>query len=191
MKKGFTLIELMIAMGIFAAFIVIITGVFGRFVQVQRHSIAQGQVVVDLQSALESFIKEARTAYGSTYYPNGNGSMVAFRNQERECVAYRLGNTKLLERAVATISPYDSCSPDVFNAETFTPITGTQTEITPVDGSPIFDVFPAQVDGAGEKLLRQGVIVVHMTVSSKDATILPLSIENSVTSRQTSPYIAL
>ncbi len=187
MKKGFTLIEIVVAIGIFGIFIVIITGIFGRFVGVERHSIAQGQLVVDVQSALEAFIKEARTAYGTTYFVNSTGDAIAFRNQSRECVVYRLressaetGGRGIFERAASTEGV--TCEPEAISDSRFTPITGNSTDITDLR----FQVDVADV--VDEKLRNQGIISIEMTVESTQGNISPITIKNSVTSRQMSPY---
>lgn len=184
---GFTLIELLIAIGIFAIFITIITGIFTNFMQVQRHAIAQGQLISDITSSLESFIKEARTGYGSTY--NSNGSNIAFVNQNGNCVAYRskeIAADKRNEFQRAERLGAENCTPESFAAEEyrFTPITSNVTSITVLTFAPTI-----ALDGNNDGILdNQGVIKITLTATSKKDGIPPITIQNSVTSRQMEPY---
>ncbi len=176
-KQGFTLIELLIAMGIFAVFITIITGVFTNFIQVQRHAIAQGQLISDMTSALEAFIKEARTGYGSTY--TADGDAIAFVNQNKNCITFRVIEEKF-QRADA--GGQDECSPEDVSSGRFTPLTSNTTEITGLT----FDSVRAETENG--ILLNQGVITITLEATSTKDGIPPISIQNSVTSRQMEPY---
>ncbi len=181
-SKGFTLIELLIAIGIFSIVIVIITGVFGRFMEVERHSIAQGALILDVQSAVESFIKEARTGYGSTYKTE-NGTQVSFRNQSGACVSYRV-NQEVFERAEAAGNTMGSCDASSFGSGAYTALTGSNTKITNVFFDPTISAYNASTF----VLANQGVITLSLIASPKKNTILPISIQNTVASRQTKAY---
>ena len=179
---GFTLIELLIAMGIFAVFITIITGVFTNFIQVQRHAIAQGQLLSDMTSAMEAFIKEARTGYGSTYFPGTNA--IAFVNQNKNCVEYRTINIPAEDRGEFQRGEKEGandCEPGKIAESSFTPITSKATSITELE-------FETTIAGNnGTLLTNQGVITIKLTATSKKDGIPPISIQNSITSRQMEP----
>lgn len=183
-SKGFTLIELLIAIGIFSIFIVIITGVFSRFVEVERHSIAQGALILDVQSAVESFIKEARTGYGSTYWTL-DGKQVAFRNQSGVCVGYRVNTAGVFERAEDPGSEGSAeCTNGSFQGVPFTALTGNGTKISEI----FFDTTPSEFDQTTFVLENQGVITLSLTATPTKSKILPIRIQNTVTSRQTKAY---
>ena len=165
-SAAFTLIELLIAMGIFAVFITIITGVFTNFIQVQRHAIAQGQLISDMRSAMEAFIKEARTGYGSTYAAEGDA--VVFVNQNNDCITFRVIDGQF-KRADA--GEQDVCSAEDSDSNRFSPITSKATEIIGLE-------FSIPVDR---------VITIKLTATSKKDGIPPISIQNSITSRQMEP----
>ena len=165
-KTGFTLIELLIAIGIFSVFIVIMTGVFSRFVEVERHSIAQGALILDVQSAIESFVKEARTGYGSTYDTDGS-KQIAFRNQSGVCVGYRLNIIKrsgekdrgALERAEDdTLS---NCRPNNLSSASYTALTGKDTNISELR----FVTTRAREKANTGRLEEQGFITNVLTAS--------------------------
>lgn len=188
---AFTLIELLIAMGIFAIFITIITGVFTNFTQVERHAIAQSRMISDLTSAMEALVKEARTGYGSTYVTDGNGG-IAFVNQNAHCVEYRRrdkenNNLFVFERAeqadIASNGDAANCV-DVFTDKdsSFTPITSNTTSITDLA------FVPTPAESESGVLKNQGVITINLTATSSKDGIPPITIQNSVTSRQMEPY---
>ncbi len=184
-NRGFTLIELMIAIGIFSIFLLIITGVFTKFVQTERHNIVQGSLVLDLQSAMESFIKEARTGYGSTYDMTLGGRGVAFRNQSGACVSYRLDAADgEFGRAEDFGNLEGDCNQATFRNISFTPLTGNGTRITDV----FFDVTPSVKGSTPYSIKNQGVITLTLKANSTKPGVLPLEIQNTVTSRQVRSY---
>ncbi len=192
LKRGgnaaFTLIELLIAMGIFAVFMTIITGVFTNFIQVQRRAIAQGQLISDMTSALESFIKEARTGYGSTYA--GGGSEITFVNQNNMCIVYRVATTEFqrAERSISNQIDADACLDGTFfngQESRFAPITSNSSEITTINFQPL---IAKDENPKNDILENQGVITINLTAKSKKEGIPPIKIQNSVTSRQMEAY---
>lgn len=177
---GFTMIELLVAIGIFGVLLIIVSGIFSRFMLIERHGIAEGQLISDLRSGMESFTKEARTAYGSTYNVTSSGNEIAFRNQAGECVSYRVNNRVLQRAAVGNIG--SDCIAGSLNDALFSPLTGTQTNISSIHFNPII------ANTAGSKLLNQGVVTVSITASSSTSDIIPIQLQNTITSRQMSPY---
>lgn len=182
-SQGFTLIELMTAIALFSIFIIIMAGVFSRFVQVERHSIAQGSLILDLQSAVESFVKEARTGYGSTYRTE-NGKQVAFRNQAGICVVYRVNTSGVFERAENAGNTSGACDSSLFASSSYRPLTSKDTNITDV----LFDTTLSQFDESTLALENQGVITLTFTANSLKGNIPPIRIQNTVTSRQVAAY---
>lgn len=190
-KTGFTLIELLIAIGIFSVLIVLITAIFGRFVEVERRSIAQGTLILDMQSAIESFIKEARTGYGSTYYGDGSGKQIAFRNQAGVCVGYRVrtivesGKSRgIFERAELGSNTSGQCTTGSFEPALYTPLTGGSTNISYI----FFDTMPSAYNPSTFVLENQGVITINLTAAPVRSDILPVRVQNTVTSRQVKAY---
>ncbi len=179
-KTGFTLIELLVAIGIFGILITIITGVFTRFMIIERHGIAEGQLISDLRSGLESFVKEARTGYGSTYRVAPTGKEVVFRNQAKDCISYRVNSTGVFERA--SIGRSANCDPGAFLSAAFSPLTGSKTNIEKIN----FNVIIAQQSGS--KLTSQGMITISIRAASHASDIAPIELENTVVSRQLVPY---
>lgn len=187
---GFTLIELIIAIGIFVVFLTIIMGVFSRFVGTERHNIAQSTIISDVQSGLESFAKEARTGYGSTYHGIGSedesSAAVAFRNQAGVCVIYRVEN-EVFERGEDSdnIGQEEECEPDSILDSEFVPLTSNKTKITRIN----IIAEPAIVaDEDTGRLASQGTVAIELTADSAKTDIAPLNIQRTITSRQLAAY---
>lgn len=179
--KGFTLIELLVAIGIFGIFITIVTGVFTRFMIVERHGIAEGQLITDLRSVMESFTKEVRTGYGSTYSVTSNGKQVVFRNQVGECVGYRVSNDGVFERGATATN--GECNAGAINPILFSPLTSSSTNINSIS----FNTVIALANG--QSLANQGVITISISAKSNQSDIQPILLENTITSRQMNPYV--
>ncbi len=182
---------MMIAIGIFSIFLMIMAGVFSRFVQTERHHISEGSLTLDLQSAIESFIKEARTGYGSTYLPEG-GTKTAFRNQSGICVSYRVNGSGIFQRAENPSNTSGDCNSGQFGDAVYTPLTGEGTFISDV----LFDVAQSVHGSEDYSIENQGVITLTLTANPvtadplKKSTVLPITIQNTVTSRQLKAYDA-
>ena len=149
-QRGFTLIELIVAAGIFSVFIIVIVGLFGQFVFTQRRDVAEQDLLEDLRLSLETFNREARTAYGDTFLSaRPDGTSVIFRNQNGACVNYRLQDRRL-ERAEGG-SPSGQCTTGTFQGSgaVYTPLTGSGIVLTRA----FFDVQPSEV---GEPLTCEG-----------------------------------
>lgn len=182
-SPGFTLIEVVVAIGIFSLIFAVFIGIFSNFIFNQRRDIAEQNVMEEIRFILELFDREARTAYGSTYtLTDATGSSVMFRNQNGLCVTYRLNTgTKRLERAEQDISPSE-CALEDFTPAMYLPVTGQRMAITALR----FDVrSSAQSDG---QLTNQGFITVMMEAQTSNQTVAPVKIQSTVASRQVIPY---
>lgn len=186
-SRGFTLIELMIAIAIFCIFMIIMAGVFARFVQTERHGISQSSLILDVQSAMDSFIKEARTGYGSTYAVASDGKSIAFRNQEGVCVGYRINpTTETFERSEHSGNLSGNCNVDDGSSGVFAPLTGEDTKIIEARFYPL----PGSYDPATFTLKNQGVVTLALKAKStkEKALTSEMSVQNTVTSRQVRAY---
>lgn len=188
---GFTLIELVVAMGIFAVMLLIVAGAFSRFVSTQRADVGEQELQEDMRVALEFFNREVRTAYGTTFetgtvdVDGTDQPFVSLRNQNGACVMYRRSAAGELERAMVAVDAGKSCS-DPFHyipttvggVEPFSPLTGEAVVIE----SLVFDVQAALQDPAGN-LVNQGLITVRLAVRPRmQARVVRL--QNTTTARQ-------
>lgn len=185
MKKGFTLIELMMAMAILVILLTLSVTVFSRFVTNERREISERSLQEDIRFALELFMREARTGYASTYRPTADGDNgIIFRNQNQKstggiCVVYRLSGNAM-QRAEKTV-PKDEACDETTSFGPFESITGSTTHITRLDFK-----MPAGVSDPGV-MLRQGFVTVVIEAGSTTSQLPPLQLETTVTSRQVKP----
>ncbi len=85
---GLTLIELIVAIGIFGLVVTMAVSIFVIALLSQRRIIALRNVEDNTRFALESMAREIRT--GKNF--SGNGSLLSFTNAKGESVIYRLNN---------------------------------------------------------------------------------------------------
>jgi prepilin-type N-terminal cleavage/methylation domain-containing protein len=104
-KKGFTLIEVMVSVAIFAVIILSMTNIFKLAIDGQRSAIAAQNVQESLKYFLEVTAKEVRMAQKNknvcpglgdetifTKTTNSLGDVLSFKNYYGECVSYFLAS---------------------------------------------------------------------------------------------------
>jgi len=87
-KRGLTLIEVLVALGIFGLVITMATSIFVLAIVNQRRIIALRNVEDNVRFALDSMSREMRTGVNF----NGGGSSISFTNAAGEAVVYRLSS---------------------------------------------------------------------------------------------------
>lgn len=174
-ERGYTMIEIVVAAGIFAGVLLVVANIFTFFIFSQRRDISERRLQEDLRFAIEFFSREARTAYASTFAVTGTGDRVTFRNQNGTCVAYHVSN-EAWERAEQEGSGV--CEDMTYT--NYVAITGNNTRMMEL----VFLIPSDITDGA--QLLRQGIITFHMQAASTNASVPTLDLQSSVTSRQVS-----
>lgn len=182
-QRGTTLIEIVVAMSIFSIVLLLIVGIFSRFITIQRHDIAEFRLQEDVRLALEVFNREARLSYGATFA--AQGTAVIFRNQNGACVTYRIAG-QAFQRAEAPGDGGGGACPIITDEALFQSLHTSQTIFEGLQ----FTVVPARVSGDGARLESQGLITVSAQVGSSGST-KKVNIQNSVSSRQIIPFRAL
>jgi type II secretory pathway pseudopilin PulG len=176
-NKGYTLIEVVIAAGLFSGALLVMSGVFTNFIVTERRDIAEHQLQEEIRFGLELFSREARTAYASTYAVNASGTQVTFRNQEGTCVSYRVQNSAWQR---GTNSNSGTCESLSYN--NYDTLHSGRTTIQQMRF-----LIPTSIAGGGE-LLRQGFITVSLRAAAVGTVIAPLSLQTTISSRQVVPY---
>ncbi len=194
-QSGFTLIEMIIAVGIFVLVLQVVAGAYGRFVRVEREGIGQQEMQEDVRLFLQLFNREARTAFGNTYqrvvvpYPG-----IVFRNQENHCVVYYVQNGAIFrsdtagdDRIAPTVAADVPCADfNIYNGRPHRRLTdarNTVVESLAFDAPYALPPFPSQ-----DTLTQQGFIVVYLSVRSKGPDAELMQLQSTVTSRQLIPY---
>src|SRR5436190_24402116 len=120
-QSGFTLIELIVSVGIFAMLLIVITGIVARYFAAERIAIAQQNLQEDVRFAVEMMAREIRTSYGDTFIlPDGTGQALTLVNQNGVCVEYRLNtDTKQIERSEGGNALSEACPANSFTNASF------------------------------------------------------------------------
>lgn len=182
LRSGFTLIEIVVAVGIFSVLVVIIVGIFSRFIFVQRRDIAEQKLQEDLRFSLELFNREARTAYGTTF--SASGSQIYFANQDKRCVTYRWQGQSLLR--AESDDPGPACDAAAYPAPgtSFEPVVSSDVTITDL----VFTAHPAAAP-AGQ-LTNQAFITISLEAQARHKADKAVALQSTVASRQLVPFTA-
>ena len=182
-SRGFTLLELIVAVGIFTLLLLIVAGFFSRFVFVQRRDAGAQIIEEDLRFAIETFNREARLSFGSTYaLADGTGQSIVMRNQNNLCVNYRLNtSTRAFERAEVAAGGV-GCLNAAFSG--YASLTGNRVIVESLR----FDVPDSIFNVVDQKLDRQGFVTLIIAARAVNLSTTPLTLQSSVTSRQIKPY---
>jgi prepilin-type N-terminal cleavage/methylation domain-containing protein len=101
---GFTLLELIVGMGIFSIVLLSVTGIFQQVINAQRRAVGAQNIQENVSYVMEVMAKEIRTAKrnfttcadvpGGQIFAVTSGTLY-LRNQHDECVAYFLENNRI------------------------------------------------------------------------------------------------
>lgn len=162
--SGFTLVELVVALGVFGILVTLAMGSIARSLRTQRQLSAMIAANTSVGLTIEQMAREIRTGYGfclSACAPDE----LTFVNGRGEAVVYRLNN-KAVERGV--------------DSDPLLPITGADAEVTRLSfilfGNDLGDGFPPRVTIAlsvapqgseNDPVLRGLTTDLQTTVSSR------------------------
>ncbi|MEX1997888.1 MAG: type II secretion system protein [Candidatus Andersenbacteria bacterium] len=181
-SRGYTLIEIIVAIGIFSLLLLIIMGIFSQFVFTERRHIGEQKIQADLRFALELLNREVRTGYGNTF--TGTSSFLFFRNQNGTCVSYRHDSAaRTLARAAENVPPEEDCSLIVYSS--YDSLVSRDTQIDTLT----FIARAANVD-PDNKLLNQGFVTISVAATSRKKSDHTVTLQSSVTSRQVIPFLS-
>ena len=161
-NSGFTIVELLVAMGLFVILVGIATGGFIRALRTQRFIVGLMEANNNVSLALEQMAREMRTGY---HFTKISGTELQFVNVNNVVVFYRL-NAGTLERGTS----------DPLLAITYKKITADNVKITHFtvsllgnnagDGYPPRITIGLSVTGTGE-YLEDIITNIQATISSR------------------------
>jgi prepilin-type N-terminal cleavage/methylation domain-containing protein len=96
-KKGFTLVELMVVVGILSIIMLVISQPLASIIKYQRESQIQDNMRDNLQFVINKIEKELKTSSGVAVIPGGAG--LTFRDQNGGLVTYSLNNNEILKNS--------------------------------------------------------------------------------------------
>jgi len=99
LQGGYTLLELIVSLGIFSMVILVVMGAYITLISLDRQARANNQLAASLSFAVESMARSMRT--GSAYACNANtsspncssgGTSISFLDTQNQTITYRLKN---------------------------------------------------------------------------------------------------
>ena len=161
-NKGFTLIEIIVAIGIFTAVITMALATFLNISDIQRKAGALRAINDNLNFALEIMSREIRT--GKNYCLSSCGvSSFNLINSQNDSVVYRL-NSNFIER-----------SSD--NGSTFLRLTSPEIKIDDL-------IFIVKGETAGDQKQPMVTVILNSSSVDKKAGELKLNIQTTVSQRK-------
>jgi len=109
MKKGFSLVELMVVVGILSIIMLIISQPVAGIIKYQRESQTVDNMRDNLQFVINKMEKELKTSSGVTAISGGAG--LTFKDQNGGQVSYCLSNQDIIRIAISNTdtTPEDNC----------------------------------------------------------------------------------
>ncbi|TAK58179.1 prepilin-type N-terminal cleavage/methylation domain-containing protein [Patescibacteria group bacterium] len=155
-KQGFSLIEIMVSLAIFAIVVVVATGALLTTIDATKKAQATQTVLTNLNLALEGMTREIRT--GSSYGDASGATSFSFNDKTGTQVTYRLTSNRI-ERQEGAASFEAITAPEV-NIQNL-----KFTTVKPTLGQP--RVFITARGIAGNSLKYQTTFEIQTTVSQR------------------------
>ena len=166
MNKGFTLVEMLVAILIFSIIIGAATGVFASAIKLQRYSLAHQQLLDQTSYAMEYMSRAIRMAqkddgscFGTSNYNTSSG--IGFKAYDGQCWKFFLENGQL--KISKNDTPYELTSEN-FNVNSFdVTVSGDES-----DKQPKVTIF-MEIEGQGAA--PQPKLKIQTTVSQSNLNI--------------------
>ncbi len=111
-KKGFTLVELIVAIAVFSTVIVVVSSIFVSVVGSQRKNINNQDVIDNARFVLESIGRSVRQSQVQS--PNGTSSNLTLNHPIKSIITYSLSSGQVMEKTSADVRPVALSSSNVF-----------------------------------------------------------------------------
>lgn len=157
--RGFTLIEFIVAVGIFTVVMIIAIGALLSMVDASRKTESLKSVVNNMNFAMEGMVRRIRT--GSNY--SGSGGDISFDDQDGNTVIYRLDNGVIQRRVEGGV---------------FTPITSPEVAVEQLS-------FTVIGQNPSDHVQPKVLIVIRAHVGEQKDTRTDFNIETLVSQRIT------
>lgn len=97
---GFTLMELTVALGIFAVVMVISAGILLNSLKTARYVANQARAVDNISLAMEQMVREIRTGSGILFSSDGFTKQISFTNYEGEGITYSFCGARMCRNSL-------------------------------------------------------------------------------------------
>jgi prepilin-type N-terminal cleavage/methylation domain-containing protein len=96
MKRGYTLVELIVSVAIFSIVMLVVSASFLWLINLDRQARATNDVVANLNFVVDTMERSIRT--GTNYYNTWDGSYFSFTDAIGRTIEYQLSGTQIQER---------------------------------------------------------------------------------------------
>ncbi len=166
--RGFTLIEIIVSVGIFSMVMLVVTAAYLTLITLDKEARTTNEVVANLSFAVDSIARNIRT--GSTYScagaGNGTCSQISFTDNQGQNVTYLLKSDGTIGQCTS-----GACSSSV--ATSLTDARITVTNLT----------FYVRGVGSGDMLQPQVTISIRGTMPAQRGRTIDFSIQTGATER--------
>ncbi len=159
MQRGFTLIEALVSVAIFAIVIVAVAEIFGRSVQSYGYARAAQQAAEDASFAINRMAKSLRT---STIRYHNASVIVLYDYSRQMCVRYAIMSARVTESA-RSMDDVLSCNRTSLNGYPVIELTSLPTEGR-------FVVVPSAYGDSGNGVVGIATVVLETAAPSHDVT---------------------
>lgn len=171
--RGYTLLEMIVAVGVFSIIMLAATGAYLTLISLDRHARATSDVVTNLSFAVDSMTRSVRTGtnYGCNAVPGSNCTSVpadsfSFRNVDGETIVYSLTSGRIRQTNNSTGFASD--------------ITDPRIAVTSLN----FYVRGVGIEGAGVPDVQpQMTVTVEGTMTSGTGQAVDFTIQGGATQR--------
>lgn len=160
MKSGFSLIEMIVATGVFLVVITVTLAAFLNVSDIQKKAEALRVINDNLNFSLETMMREIRA--GSNYSVGGGGTSLAMTNVYGSQIIYRLNNSRI-EKSVTGGS--------------FLPLTAPEITITKL-------IFISRGEAVGDSLQPRVTIILNGVAGEKEKTKSKLNLQTTISQRR-------
>lgn len=162
---GFTLLEMIAALGVFSVIIIIFSATFLSLLNAERRTQIAANVQDNLRFALEVMAKEIRTGTGYSIPSSPSNTSITFTNADNVPVTYRLSGSDLLSNP-CNLNP---CIGKVISGK-FLPLTSKQISVQKLEFYPLSGSQPSVQIVIRARAMVQNVeteLTVQTTISKR------------------------
>ena len=167
-SKGFTLIEIVVSVGIFSMVMLVVTAAYLTLVTLDKEARTTNEVVANLAFAVDSVARNVRTgtAYSCAGAGNGTCSQLSFTDTLGQTVTYLLKNDGTIGQ----------CTSGACSSSTATSLTDPRITISSL-------TFYVRGVGSGDSLQPQATISIRGTMPAQRGKTIDFSIQTGATQR--------
>lgn len=188
---GLTLIEIVVAIGVFVMLLALVGGTYLTMVRIQGEQFQVQHVIGDIDNFFDILDREIRTGYGNTF--EEQGGVLELVNQHGDCVEYKLAGGGIQRTQFEDWnSVARSCSGSITST---TSITSRRTNIEELSFVPVQETSVETVDNQEVTWGRQGRVTVFVGACPEDLDVTSwrddgrcVATQTTVTSRQFSAF---